>query len=206
MICLLRKIREMMKDRFWWSFKPKLKMQFGEHLQLGCKFEDIKLWAAQGFSHSLTFHWIQNVIKMWILNSHPSFTPINLGVTSEHGECFHQEASILEKRCQIKGSPQHVGLLMLVNGKGRSHMWNIRICHSYLDMITTKFHFDWLKTGRWNKFLGYVGSEVLTAEALKRTIFWDITPCSSLSVNRRFGRESCLHHKLMEASSWFLFC
>jgi hypothetical protein len=28
---------------------------------------------------------------------------------------------------------------------------------------------------------------------IKSTIFWDITPCSPLKVNRRFGETSCLH-------------
>jgi hypothetical protein len=32
-----------------------------------------------------------------------------------------------------------------------------------------------------------VGIEVLTAVVMKSTIFWDITPCSPLKVNRRFG-------------------
>jgi hypothetical protein len=32
-----------------------------------------------------------------------------------------------------------------------------------------------------------VGFEVLTAMVMKSTIFWDITPCSPLNVNRRFG-------------------
>jgi hypothetical protein len=31
------------------------------------------------------------------------------------------------------------------------------------------------------------GFEVLTAVVMKYTIFWDITPCSPLKVNRRFG-------------------
>jgi hypothetical protein len=31
-----------------------------------------------------------------------------------------------------------------------------------------------------------VGFEVLTAVVMKSTIFWDIKPCSPLSVNRRF--------------------
>jgi hypothetical protein len=39
----------------------------------------------------------------------------------------------------------------------------------------------------------YVGFEVLTAVIMKITIFWDITPCSPLSVNRRFGGTYCLH-------------
>jgi hypothetical protein len=38
-----------------------------------------------------------------------------------------------------------------------------------------------------------VGFEVLTAGLMKSTIFWDITPCSSLKVNRRFGRTYRLH-------------
>jgi hypothetical protein len=35
--------------------------------------------------------------------------------------------------------------------------------------------------------LNYVGFEVLTAVVMKSTIFWDITRCTPLSVNRRFG-------------------
>jgi hypothetical protein len=33
----------------------------------------------------------------------------------------------------------------------------------------------------------YVGSEVLTAVVVKRSISWDITPCSPLKVNRLHG-------------------
>jgi hypothetical protein len=35
-------------------------------------------------------------------------------------------------------------------------------------------------------------SEVLTAVVMKRSILWDIKPCSPLKVNRRFA-ETCLH-------------
>jgi hypothetical protein len=38
-----------------------------------------------------------------------------------------------------------------------------------------------------------VGFEVLTAVVTKSTIFWDITPCSSLTVNRRFEGTHRLH-------------
>jgi hypothetical protein len=31
--------------------------------------------------------------------------------------------------------------------------------------------------------------EILTAMVMKRTVFWDTTPCSPLKVNRRFGKE-----------------
>jgi hypothetical protein len=36
----------------------------------------------------------------------------------------------------------------------------------------------------------FVGFEVLAAVVMKSTIFWDITPCSPLKVNRRFGGKS----------------
>jgi hypothetical protein len=37
------------------------------------------------------------------------------------------------------------------------------------------------------------GFEVLTAVVMNSTIFWDITPCSPLSVNPRFGGTYGLH-------------
>jgi hypothetical protein len=36
--------------------------------------------------------------------------------------------------------------------------------------------------------VNYTESEVLTAVFMKSSISWDITPCSPLKVNRRFGR------------------
>jgi hypothetical protein len=45
---------------------------------------------------------------------------------------------------------------------------------------------------------------VLTVMFLKGTIFWDITPCSLLSVNRRFGGTYRLHlqgHKISSAGN-----
>jgi hypothetical protein len=39
----------------------------------------------------------------------------------------------------------------------------------------------------------FIGFEVLTAVIMKSTIFWDITPCSPLKVNRRFGGTYRLH-------------
>jgi hypothetical protein len=38
-----------------------------------------------------------------------------------------------------------------------------------------------------------VGFEALTAVVMTSTIFWDITPCIPLSVNRRFGGTYRLH-------------
>jgi hypothetical protein len=35
-----------------------------------------------------------------------------------------------------------------------------------------------------------------TVLKLKRTIFWDVTPCRPLKVNRRFGGSYCLHYLL----------
>jgi hypothetical protein len=39
----------------------------------------------------------------------------------------------------------------------------------------------------------FVGFEVLTAVVMRSSIFWNITPCSPLKVNRRFGGIFRLH-------------
>jgi hypothetical protein len=49
-----------------------------------------------------------------------------------------------------------------------------------------------------------VGFEVLTGVVRKRTIFWDITPCIPLKVNRRFGGTYRLHIDLPPA--FILIC
>jgi hypothetical protein len=38
-----------------------------------------------------------------------------------------------------------------------------------------------------SRVITFVGFEVLTAVAMKSSVFWDIAPCSSVKVNRRFG-------------------
>jgi hypothetical protein len=38
-----------------------------------------------------------------------------------------------------------------------------------------------------------MGYKVLTAIVMNSAIFWDITPCSSLKFNLRFGGKYCLH-------------
>jgi hypothetical protein len=50
----------------------------------------------------------------------------------------------------------------------------------------------------------YVGFEVLTAVIMKSTIFWDITLCSPLSVNRRFGGNILRSSACHLLSCWFL--
>jgi hypothetical protein len=61
-----------------------------------------------------------------------------------------------------------------------------------------------------------VGYEVLTAVVIKNYIFWDITPCSLLKVNRCFGGTCRLHlqrrkisqprnqHEASSKQNWFL--
>jgi hypothetical protein len=44
-----------------------------------------------------------------------------------------------------------------------------------------------------------VGSEVLTAVVMKSTIFWDLTACSPLKVNRRLGGTYRLHLRGLQA-------
>jgi hypothetical protein len=41
--------------------------------------------------------------------------------------------------------------------------------------------------------LSFVGFEVSTAVVIKGIIFWDMTPCSPLSYNQRFGGTYRLH-------------
>jgi hypothetical protein len=58
-----------------------------------------------------------------------------------------------------------------------------------------------------------VGFEVFTAVVMKSIIFWDMTPCSLLSSNLRFGGTYRLHlqgrrnkfSKNQQASTWLLF-
>jgi hypothetical protein len=44
------------------------------------------------------------------------------------------------------------------------------------------------------------GFQVLTAVVMKSTIFWHITPCSTLKVSRRFGGTSTLLATCFHAS------
>jgi hypothetical protein len=48
----------------------------------------------------------------------------------------------------------------------------------------------WLNIALLITFAGY---EVFTAVVMKSIIFWDMTPCSPLSFNRRFGGTYHLH-------------
>jgi hypothetical protein len=37
--------------------------------------------------------------------------------------------------------------------------------------------------------------KVLTAARMRSRVFWDVTPCSHVEVDRRFGRVYGLHHQ-----------
>jgi hypothetical protein len=50
---------------------------------------------------------------------------------------------------------------------------------------------DHLYFSLWN--INFVGSEVHTPPIMKISVFWDITPCSPLKVNRLFG-VTCRFH------------
>jgi hypothetical protein len=57
----------------------------------------------------------------------------------------------------------------------------------------------------WNSWI-YVRFEILTAVVVKSSVFWDVTLCSSLKVNRRFG-VTYYHHiqsrnKIQLVSRW----
>jgi hypothetical protein len=46
----------------------------------------------------------------------------------------------------------------------------------------------------------FVVSEVLTAMVMKSSIFWDITPCSPLKINRSFEGKCRLHLQISRIS------
>jgi hypothetical protein len=51
--------------------------------------------------------------------------------------------------------------------------------------------------------LNYVGSEVLTAEAMKNYVFCDITLYIKVKVNRSFGGEYCFTRRLSLHARFF---
>jgi hypothetical protein len=53
-------------------------------------------------------------------------------------------------------------------------------------------------------FLRSVGFEVLTAVVMKKSIFWDITPCSPLQMKWCFRGTCCLHLQDQRISRLFL--
>jgi hypothetical protein len=42
----------------------------------------------------------------------------------------------------------------------------------------------------------FVRFQVLTASSMEKTVFWDMTPCSLVEVDRLFSGAQCLHHNL----------
>jgi hypothetical protein len=60
-------------------------------------------------------------------------------------------------------------------------------------LCTCPFTFPLLEVKLRGKYK-FVEFEVLTAVVMKSTVFWDITLCSRLKVNRRFG-ETYRHHR-----------
>jgi hypothetical protein len=60
-------------------------------------------------------------------------------------------------------------------------------------MSKIKFHAHTKLQAKSHICIFYVGFEVLAEVVIKSTIFWDITPCSPLKVNRRFGEIYHLH-------------
>jgi hypothetical protein len=81
-------------------------------------------------------------------------------------------------------------------------LWDVTPC-SLLDVYPQysyhftvhvyKNHHSNMNNKLLNNWPQHVGSEVLTAVVMKSTILWDITPCSSLRVKRRFGGTYRLH-------------
>jgi hypothetical protein len=75
--------------------------------------------------------------------------------------------------CHKKPCCKHVLMFLFLISSFIIHSIPL-LCHKFKKI----FQRYWTKT---------VGFEVLTALVMKSTIFWDIRPCSPLSVNRRIG-------------------
>jgi hypothetical protein len=69
--------------------------------------------------------------------------------------------------------PHKVGESLMMAAAGLKHV--MRFIYLYIKQVTL------------------VGFEVFTPVVMKSIIFWDVTPCSLLSCNRRFGGTYRLH-------------
>jgi hypothetical protein len=67
------------------------------------------------------------------------------------------------------------------------------LCYIVSKFMWVLHHIDWPEEHRF--FFYYVGFEVLTPVLMKSSVFWHITPCSPLKMNRRFGETPSSHSK-----------
>lgn len=109
-------IRELMKDSHfdsvlrgkekvaWESFKNVVKNFLGNQKSMDYKeLVQLLINAYEGMGCNMS-------LKIHFLHSHLDFFPENLGdVSDEHGERFHQDIAIMEKRYQGKWSPRMLG-------------------------------------------------------------------------------------------------
>jgi hypothetical protein len=92
------------------------------------------------------------------------------------------------------GRPLAVGLLLLlcIILAVTFHIRSLNTCQDVMTRILLNVVCDESRVKeRMNT--GSVGFEVFTAVVMKSIIFWDMTPCSLLSFNRRFGGTYRLH-------------
>jgi hypothetical protein len=81
-----------------------------------------------------------------------------------------------------------LGLMFYPKDGGDICLRNVGLSPNY-----TALRRENLKSNKIRTCLFYVGFEVFTAVVMKSIVFWDMTPCSPLSVNRRFGGTYRLH-------------
>jgi hypothetical protein len=90
--------------------------------------------------------------------------------------------------------PSHCTVLYRISKHESNALWLMLSTNlwSFLHLLRLCWPSLLRPTFWWNNIY-QVGFEVFTAVVMKSTIIWDMTPCSPLSFNRRFGGTHRLH-------------
>jgi hypothetical protein len=102
--------------------------------------------------------------------------------------------SIAEQRCAIGLASFSDGLRRVINC-----LWTSELCvylkrqESYIRNHGVEKAYNLNRLRVFMFYSWYIGFEFFTAVVMKGIIFWDISPCSPLSFNRRFGGTYRLH-------------
>jgi hypothetical protein len=148
-------------------------------------------WRSPRVLHTHTHTHTHNMTLKYDISTrgrqHRDWHPVRGNETSQYGKRMwriYPDAAVFIERAIVYLPNVSVWLCLLLQ---RSRV-RILVILSVICVFSSVPSRKWYKSS-----LKYVGFEVLTAVVMKNIIFWDITPCSPLSVNRRFGGTYRLH-------------